>query len=224
MPPTPPPLTARWTSNSSILGAGTTLWRVHRRTRPATVFKPIVSDGHFGGGRFDSTAEDPYPFVYAGFRSETALLETLVRSIPFDARGVRYLRRAALSELAISAVRTTMDLTLIALLSTADLAASCQDEWLIHAGPPEYPQTRRWGHWLRERAPWGQGLIWPSRRDVGQPTAILFGDRIGSGALTPVPGTAVCLDGADGAGWLNSTLAPYRIQVKPPQPRRRATG
>jgi hypothetical protein len=199
--------------------SGTRLWRVYRRTRAATAFKPVPADRHFGGGRFDGTPDAPYAYFYAALNPETALLEALVRSIPFNHRGVRYLRRAALAELSVSAVETTADLKLISLLTTADLAASCQDEWLVQADPPEYPQTRRWGHWLREQAPWGQGLIWPSRRDIGRSTVVLFGDRTPPGLLTPVAGTTVDLDDADGARWLNATLAPYRVQVKPPRKR-----
>jgi hypothetical protein len=217
MPSAPPPLNTRSASTRLALSAGTVLWRVHRRTRPATAFNPNISDGVFGGGRFDSTAEDPFPFLYVAMRPETALLETLVRSIPFDARGVRYIRRAALTELCVSALETTVDLTFISLLSSADLAASCQDEWLISAEPRDYPQTRRWGHWLRGRAPWSQGLVWPSRRDVGQRTAVLFGDRVPPEALGPVAASRTDLDGIDGAKWLNHTLSPFRIQVKPPR-------
>ncbi|HEU5030426.1 MAG TPA: RES family NAD+ phosphorylase [Spirillospora sp.] len=219
MPPAPPPVTARSTPTATVLEAGTRLWRVHRRTRAATDFKAVPSDGQFGGGRFDGTRDDPYPFWYAALHAETALLEALVRGIPFDHRGVRYLRRAALAELAISAVDVAADLKLISLLTTADLAASCQDEWLIHADPPQYPQTRRWGHWLRERAPWGQGLVWPSRRDIGRPTTLLFGDRVPAEALASVPEATVALDDAAGARWLNERLAPYRVQVKAPRAR-----
>jgi RES domain len=224
VPSTQPPTTSRWSSNRTVLPAGSTLWRVHRRTRSAADFKPVVSDRHFGGGRFDSTPDDPYPFLYVALRQETALLETLVRGIPFDSRGLRYLRRAALSGLCISAVETTTELTLISLLSAADLAASCQDEWLVHADPSEYAKTRRWGHWLRTRSPWGQGLIWQSRRDLGEPTSMLFGDRAGPAPLLPVPGSAIDLDGVDGAAWLNNVLGPYRIQVKAPQTRGRSAG
>ncbi|MFE9102373.1 RES family NAD+ phosphorylase [Actinomadura geliboluensis] len=218
MPFTAPPTAARTTPNRAVLPAGTRLWRVHRGTRAPGDFKPVPADPHFGGGRFDSIpGDDEYPYLYAAPDPRTALLETLVRSIPFDDRGVRYLRRAALAGMVISAVESTSDLALISLLTSADLAAACQDEWLIHAEPHEYPQTRRWARWLRGHAPWGQGLLWPSRRDIGRPSAMLFGDRVDPGGLAPVPGPAVALDDAAGARWLNEQLAPYRIRVKPPR-------
>lgn len=218
MPFTAPPTAAKTTPNRTVLPAGTRLWRVHRGTRGPGDFKPVPADPHFGGGRFDSIpGDDEYPYLYAAPDPRTALLETLVRSIPFDDRGVRYLRRAALAGMVISAVESTSDLALISLLTSADLAAACQDEWLIHAEPHEYPQTRRWARWLRGHAPWGQGLLWPSRRDIGRPSAMLFGDRVDPGELAPVPGSTVALDDAAGARRLNEQLAPYRIRVKPPR-------
>ncbi|TDC70793.1 RES domain-containing protein [Actinomadura sp. GC306] len=217
MPPTPPPATAQVDPARAALPAGTVLWRVHRGTRSAETFNPVPADGQFGGGRFDATRDDPYPFLYAGFRPETALLESLVRSVPFNERGVRHLRRAALTGLVLSSVRTTADLDLISLRDSAELAAACQDEWLVTADPPEYPRTRRWGHWLRDRADWGQGLIWPSRRDLGNPAAVLFGDRTPPGLLKPGDEQPLPLDDAAGAAHLNALLAPFRIHVRPPR-------
>jgi hypothetical protein len=216
MPLAPPPSTANASPNSVLLGAGTRLWRVHKKSRNGADFKSVASDAHFGGGRFDSTASDPYPFLYAAPEQETALLETLVRSIPFSDKGQRLIRRAAIADYRISAFSSAQDLTMLSLLTTPDLAAACQDEWLVHASPPEYPQTRRWAEWLRFQAPWAQGFAWPSRRDLGRQTIVLFGDRCPGGALHFEPGSSVDLDDVDGAKWINTHLAPYRISVKPP--------
>lgn len=216
MPLAPPPATAAASPRPVMLAAGALLWRVHRQRRQAAAFKPVGSDAHFGGGRFDSTTGSPYPYLYAAFDQETALLETLVRGIPFDDRGRRLIRRATVAGYRMSAIRVTCDLKLMSLVSTRDLAAACQDEWLVHAGPAEYPQTRRWGQWLREQAPWAQGFRWPSRWHLGHDALILFGDRCPAGALAGVPGTAMDLDDRAGAAWLNERLAPYRIRIMPP--------
>jgi hypothetical protein len=199
-----------------VLAAGTWLWRVHNKTRSCSDFKSAGSDPHFGGGRFDGTTADPYPYLYAAAELQTALLETLVRGVPFNDRGSRLIRRAAITDCRISAFGLTQDLTLLSLLTTPDLAAACQDEWLVHASPADYPQTRRWAQWLRSQAPWAQGLAWPSRRDLGRSAVMLFGDRCPGGALQPEAGSAVDLDDAEGARWLNTHLGPYRISVKPP--------
>ena len=217
MPLASPPTTAKVSPRPMTLAAGTRLWRVHRKYRPCTDFKSVTSDPLFGGGRFDAVAGDPYPYLYAALATETALLETLVRAIPFDGRGHRSMRRAAIADCRISAFETARELSLIALLTAADLAAACQDEWLVQAEPSQCPQTRRWGRSLRSQAPWAQGLIWPSRRDPGQRTLVLFGDRRLDGALHPVAGAAVDPDDVNGAAWLNRRLAPYRIRVKPPR-------
>ena len=114
----------------------------------------------------------------------------------------------------ISALEATLDLPLISLLTTADLAAASQDEWLISASPSEYPQTRRWARWLRSQATWAQGFAWSSIRDLGRQSVVLFGDRCPPGALVTVPGAGFDLDDADGTAWLNERLAPYRISVR----------
>lgn len=217
MPPIPPLITGKASPRAVVLGAGTQLWRVHRKYRDGPAFKSVRSDPYFRGGRFDSTPDDPYSYLYAAPGEQTALLETLARGIPFNDRGERLIRRASIADYRISALKPVLDLTLISLLTTADLAAACQDEWLIYSPPSEYPQTRRWGQWLREQAAWAQGIVWPSGRDLGGRNLILFGDRCPAGVLRAAPGAAVDLDDADGARWLNKQLAPFRISVRPPR-------
>jgi hypothetical protein len=215
MPLVAPPATANVSLHMRQFAAGTTLWRVHPADYAVTAFKDVPSDALFGGGRFDATSADRYPFLYAAPDLDTALLETLVRSVPFDDRGGRMLRRVGLANLRTSALRVTRDLTLVSLLTAADLAAACQDEWLIQADPRDYPQTRRWGSWLRGRAGTADGLVWMSRRNIPQPSVVLFGDRCDNAvAVTGEP--AVALDTEDGIAWLNDRLAAYHIEVGPP--------
>lgn len=216
MPSVPPPDSGQVFPHRAVLPSGLALWRVHRQGRPVTAFKPVGADPLFGGGRFDATSADDYPYLYAAPEPPTALLETMVRAVPFDEKGRRLVRRAAVKGMRISALRAARDLRLVALRTHVDLAAVCQDEWLVHADPPSYPQTRRWGHWLRAKAPWADGFIWPSRRDLGRESVVLFGDRCAAGELREVPGSALDLDDAAGARWLNKCLEPYRISVRPP--------
>jgi RES domain len=216
VPSVPPPASGQALPQRTVVPAGTLLWRVHKQGRPVTTFNPAGADPLFGGGRFDATSVDTYPFLYAAAEQQTALLETLVRGIPFDNKGKRYIRRVAIKGTRITALRPSRDLTLVALRTHADLAAVCQDEWLVHADPPDYPQTRHWGHWLRAQAPWADGFIWPSRRDLGRESLILFGDRCDPWELEEVPGSAIDLDDRDGAQWLNQCLTAYRISIRPP--------
>lgn len=199
-----------------MLPAGARLWRVHQKGWPGSAFNTVGSDPHFGGGRFDGTQDDPYPYLYAAPETQTALLETLARGLPFNDKGERLIRRAATVGYCISAFEPAKSLTLISLQTTAHLAAACQDEWLIHCPAAEYAQTRRWGQWLRSQATWAQGFIWPSDRNLGGQNLVLFGDRCLNAALGVVPDTELDLDDADGARWLNSQLAPFRISVRPP--------
>jgi hypothetical protein len=218
MPPARPPVTAKASPVATSVPAGTVLWRVHRRSRSSCQFKELKTDQVFGGGRFDSTENDLYGFLYAATDPDTALLETLVRGIPFDDDGWRRIRRVTVAKQRLSPLVTARDLTLVSLLTAADLAAVRQDEWLIQADPPAYPQTRRWGHWLRSQADWADGFVWPSRRNPGHQAFVLFHDRCHDDSLRETgPGRAIDLDDAAGAGWLNAQLASYRVWVSCPR-------
>ncbi|MFD0488083.1 RES family NAD+ phosphorylase [Saccharopolyspora spinosporotrichia] len=148
------------------LPADAELWRVHSGEFDATSFRPGPSDDHFGGGRFDGTERDPYPVYYAALQPPTALMEYLARDLRYRDNGGRLVSRGKVNGRRISSVRTTRPLALVSLLSGPDLAAVAQDGWLIQSD--EYGKTRRWASWIREQARWADGLIWRSRRDIGE--------------------------------------------------------
>ena len=217
MPFQAPPRRYRGTPLRRVLPATTRLHRVHRRIREATAFSPVVADTLFGGGRFDPTDGEEHAYFYASLTERTALAEVLLRGLPFNDRGTRVIPRAAVKGRRLSGVDVTEDLSLLALTTTAELAAVGQDEWLVQAEPRDYGQTRGWARWLREQAPWAQGLIWSSRRDLGRHTMVLFGDRCLPDILKPAPLPPVDLDDGPGATWLNDTLADFRASVLPPR-------
>jgi hypothetical protein len=221
VPSVPPPFGITASPDVMSLDVGAVLWRVHRQDLAATEFNTVLSDDVFGGGRFDGTLADPYPFLYLATDRETALLETLARSIPFNHHGTRLVLRRTIARLRISAVRVIKPLTLISLMTAEDLASAYQDEWLVQADPAEYPQTRRWGNWLRSQEPSAQGIAWPSRRNIGHQAVVLFGDRCPN-VIEVIEGSSTDLDTAAGAVWFNKQLARHRIRVRPPSPPRGA--
>lgn len=166
------------------LPAGTVLFRIHPAGRPADAFNPAPSHRYYGGGRFDATADDRYPYLYAGESAGVAIAEALLRDLPFDETGVLQLPLARVRGRRISAVRTAAELTLVSLRSAADLAAVSQDPWLTTCGPASYAQSRHWAHWIRQQAPAAAGYAWMSRREPAQQAFVLFGDRVPPGAIT----------------------------------------
>jgi RES domain-containing protein len=224
MPRVPPPPRYQGTPCLHLLPAGTVLYRVHRRSWAASAFNALAADVLFGGGRFDPTADDSYPYLYAAFSERTALVEVLLRSVPFDERGTRILPRATVRDRRLSNILLTTKVNLLALATSPELAAVGQDEWLVHAGPRDYLQTREWAHWLRRQAPWAQGLIWPSKRDPGERAVILFGDRCRPGDLQLGDLQPVDLDDGHRVKWLNDMLADYRVTIQPPTDQQVATG
>jgi hypothetical protein len=219
-----PPEAYSGNPNRFVLRRGTCLWRVHKISRQPWAFKPSPSSTLFGGGRFDATPEDEYPFYYAGLDEETALAEALFRDLPADERGLRVIPRATVSGRRFAGLIATADLTLIRLMDGVDLAAIGQDAWLLTATGSEYAQTRGWAHWLRAKADWAHGLAWSSQRNLGGTAIILFGDRcattFGSDyehmLLHEVAPLAINLDDKAGVDWLNERLEPFRTAIVPP--------
>jgi len=181
----------------------------------AISFKDRPSDEVFGGGRFDATQADPYPFLYAASVPETAILESIARDLPFHSKHPRTIKRASVANLALSPILVSEPLTLISLMSGIDLASALQDGWLIQCGSHDYPQTRRWAKWLRQQVPAAQGIAWMSRWNVGSQSVILFGDRCDS-VLESASEPSIDLASEIGADWLNQRMRPYRTRIMPP--------
>ncbi len=207
------------------LPAGSFLWRVTKRPArtmpgPASPFRPPPADpGTYDArwsGRFDPTPECQYSYCYAAFDDLTAICEVLLRDVGFSGPE-RYLTKRDILGRQLSLLETRSPLWLVSLLDAADLAAACQDSWLVHADPGDYRITQRWAHWLRASiAPDNAspaGLIWPSKRAPGGRAVLLFGDRceelVHSSSFGERP-----LDGA-GLGWLNLRLSLLRTKVLP---------
>lgn len=217
MPPTLPPQALPGAPTRYVLPAGTTLWRVHRSGRPVHDFDaPRLVKG-FGGGRFDSTRPNGFPYLYCSPDAGTALAERFVRDLDFSVTATRMLPRRALQSRTASVCQTTTDLNLLSLASGPDLAAVGQDGWLLSARGPDLDLTRRWAAWLRDQARWAQGFVWQSGVDLPKPTMVLFGDTCGV-ALAPVDDMAYRLDDPDREGWLRYQLKPHRVVLDPVAP------
>ncbi|MDA3627824.1 RES family NAD+ phosphorylase [Saccharopolyspora oryzae] len=216
MPQASPPLQYAATPNRHAVPADTELFRIHERKRHAAEFKPAHVSFGSPGGRFDGTPDDPFSSYYAGLHTTTALAEVLLRNLGFDGDGQRLIRRQQIAGRRFSSVRTNRELTLVSLLTAPDLAAVAQDSWLVDAeGRDAYPHTRRWAAWIRSQAPWADGLIWPSKRDTGNPAVVLFGDRCADALEGAEPELQIDLDTPIGEAWLTRMLAPYRAAIAP---------
>ncbi|MFF4586710.1 RES family NAD+ phosphorylase [Streptomyces sp. NPDC001388] len=202
---------------TTVLPAGTRLWRCHRSNYPATGFKEAAAHTLFGGSRFDCTAEDPYPYLYATREPATALAEVLLRSMDFDpVLGSRLVPWAQAARYTLAEIVTTAELTLVSLRVEEDLAAVCQDSWLLDSEPDDYPRTRFWAQELRRQADKAQGLVWQSRRHRPREALALFGDRCGATPFAPEPLVSHDLGTLDGAQVANRLLAPLRAVIVPP--------
>jgi len=218
MPRNPLPSTCAGNPQRFILEAGTKLFRVHSEHFEAKSFNPTQADAHWGGGRFDATAEDSYSYLYAGEDSDCAVAEALLRDLTLEPSGRFLLPRIVLRGRKISVISPRSELELLCLRSGRDLAAVCQDAWLTTSDSSDYGMTRRWAHKIRGWVPWAQGFVWHSRRDPEKLSYIFFEDR---GAdvfeeLTdprfPAPDDNR-LDGGVGEIFLRQTLAGYNLTL-----------
>jgi hypothetical protein len=207
------------------LPAGSFLWRVTRQPGPAaggpvSPFRPLRDPADYDprkSGRFDPTPECEYSYCYAALDDLTALCEVLLRDVGFNAPS-RYLLKAEVIGRRLSLLETCAPLWLVSLADAADLAAACQDSWLIHTERPDYRITQRWAHWLRgSSAPDGNrpaGLMWRAKREPGGRAVLLFGDRCAKAVVCSSFGERL-LDDDAGLDWLNLRLALLRTRVRP---------
>ena len=216
MPRQPPPRRFDGKVATAHLAAGAVLSRVHRTDFDGVDFNPVGSDVLFGGGRFDSTDADPYPYLYAGEVDRTALAETLLRDLPANDRGARFLAKKYWRGRRLSRFELTRSLPVVSLVTGEDLGAIGQDTWLTTCDPADYPQTRAWAHWLRRIAPGAAGMIWLSKRQPGSLSACLFGDRCPPGSLVETDGplSVPCVFEEGGFDWLRANLAGFRVAIR----------
>lgn len=218
VPATPPATPAR-----VVLPAGTRLSRIHGIEFAVTAFNPNPADRHWGGGRFDGTDDDPYPFLYAGSDDEIAVCEALLRDLPLEPESGRFLPLAAVAGKALGRLVVKEDIALVGLRTGKELARLGQgDNWLSSAPAAEYGFTRRWGHAIRAWAPWAQGLVWPSRREPAKLAYVFFGDRFAPGqacleglAHEVLPSGQSRLDVDPGRAYLQTILVEYRVALAP---------
>jgi hypothetical protein len=225
MPNDIPPKGVRPQPQFFALPAGSFLWRVTRQASPAaggptSPFRQLPDPEDYDprwAGRFDPTPECPYPYCYAAFDDLTAICETLLRDVGFDSP-LRYLLKREVVGRRLAILETVQPLWLVSLLDAADLAAACQDSWLVHTEQANYRITQRWAHWLRDsEGPDGNGpagIMWPSKRQPSGRAVLLFGDRCRGDAVICSPFGERRLDDADGMAWLNLRLSLLRSQLR----------
>ncbi|GAA1499497.1 RES family NAD+ phosphorylase [Streptomyces synnematoformans] len=215
------PAAYRFRPHWEVLPAGTQLWRRHSSRFAPEEFKPFDPRDP-APGRFHGTAADPYPSLYAAQDPETALAETLLRSVDFDpVSGVRLVPWAWARGRSLSVLRTRCELKLVSLCTGTALAAVCQDSRLLESeGREHYEQTRGWARELRVQAPEAAGMVWDSKRNPSGRAMVLFGDRLpdlADGPLTPLSYRTIAdLGSPDGIKETNQLLEPLRAAIREP--------
>lgn len=213
MPEAPPPKHAEPGPFLVPLRVGTRVWRAHGAKYQDSLFNPNPQDPQFLDGRFSGMTPDRFPYCYLGLDPATALLEKYARSVPFNDHGWRVLRRPTLCGEILSQYEIVRELTVVGLRTSAELAAVCQDEWLVQADGHDHAKTRRWGQWIRAHCSEAHGLMWPSKRDLGRFAVVLFGDRCPDRALRLVESPVELLGPQEDR--IGALLKDYRLMIGP---------
>src|SRR5699024_1953458 len=213
-----PPVAPKGHPVEDSLVVGDLLYRVHKSEYDGDSYNPTLSHRYFAGGRFDPTVDDPYGQIYAARRVETVLAETLLADVEPDHRyGIRlpatkYIGRS------LSVLQVNQPLRLVSLRTAPALSALGQDSWLTQIDWSQYAQTRHWGHWIREVAPWCMGFVWMSRRDPAHEAYILFQARAPTGAIScakecETDSARVDFSTPSGRVELRSRLEPFGVEI-----------
>ncbi|AZL69187.1 MULTISPECIES: RES family NAD+ phosphorylase [Pseudomonas] len=164
-----------------ILPAGTLLHRVHQGRFGATEHNATGG----GNARFSpiSTAAGAIvPTLYAGSTFHCAVMETTFHDVSYSA-GLKTFQQKRLNGLKHSVICTARDLTLVDLSTKALRRLGIERQHLIDTPASEYGYTRSWAKALHQFMLEAQGLRWISRQDDQAEAYVLFGDRLGEGAL-----------------------------------------
>lgn len=163
------------------LAAGTLLHRVHQARFGATEHNATGS----GNARFSpirTAGGEVIPTLYAGSTFHCAAMETVFHDVSYSP-GMKTFQQQRLDGLKHSVVRIAQDLTLVDLSTKALRRLGIERQHLIDTPASEYGYTRSWAAAIHSYAPDLQGLRWVSRQDDQAVAYVLFGDRIGKGAL-----------------------------------------
>jgi hypothetical protein len=109
-------------------------------------------------------------------------METVFHDVPF-APGLKTFAKHRLEGQLHSVLTTTVALTLADLRNVPLRKLGVERKQLIDTEKDTYGQTRKWAAAIHAQHAHIQGLCWTSRQDDSAMAMMLFGDRLGTGAL-----------------------------------------
>ena len=167
---------------TTILRAGSVLWRVHSGRWKPTAWNDTPYANRKQHGRFDSPT-DAYWALYAANDERTTFAEALLRGDTVTG-ATRSLPHKAIEGVVLSQVHVRSDLTIVSLVGGTHLSRVGQDAWLTSCDENDYAITQRYASSIRDWAPDDvAGMVWVSKRDNTRRAYVLFSDRVSAGEL-----------------------------------------
>lgn len=200
-----------------LVQAGSAWWRIHGSAHDPVMFRDTGAElkradpvTYGEEGRFDCQAGE-YGYLYAGATKKSTIAEAFLRGPVTRNPTARFLRRARLAGRVLSRIELAQDLSFVDLRGAAGLGRIGQDAWLSACDEVDYPITQQWATALRRWAPHAAGFVWMSKRDNVHEAAILFSDRVPTGAIS---GTrARELDSGLGLSLVTKALAEFNVAL-----------
>jgi len=170
---------------TTVLNAGSPVWRVYRLQYGYDSFNPGIGDTRFAPL---ITKSGPVPTLYGGYDEVSALLESVLHDVHHSA-GERVIYEAVLRDLGLARVRVPADMQLVDLRNSALADRGLSRQQIVTTTAEHYPCTRQWAVWLHRTRHSGilcDGIVWHSRQselhqaDTLREVFMLFGDRVPS--------------------------------------------
>ncbi len=157
--PAPPADLASRSPLTFTVPAGTTLFRLHDRSKGPLFF------GRSGRNRFDAPAGS-FGVLYVAVDEHCAFIETFGQ-----ATGIRIVTRAELEQRSLSELKVMHPFTLIDLARSGGLARIGADGRLLTGS---HAVAQPWSAALRQHPVKPAGLLYPARHDVARYACALF--------------------------------------------------
>jgi hypothetical protein len=200
-----------------VVPAGSVWWRIHGDASAPLAFRDTGARAkradpttHGEEGRFDCQSGE-YGYLYVGETKKSTIAEALLRGPVVRDPTARFLRRAKLAGRVLSRIELAADLPLVDLCGAASLGRLGQDAWLTACDEIDYPVTQAWATALRRWGPKAAGFVWMSKRDNVHQAAVLFSDRVPTGALAGV--VVRPLESPLGASLMTKALAEFNVTI-----------
>ncbi|MDJ0354427.1 RES family NAD+ phosphorylase [Pseudarthrobacter sp. PH31-O2] len=188
-----------------ILDAGAVAVRVFSNGRKVNEF----NTGFGSRTRFAFFGDPFVPVLYAAQSEEVAVCETILHEKLPGQGSIRY---EDISRRVSAQVTMARDLRLASLMGDGLRVLGTEAKHVTATMSSQYPRTVRWAEAAHTAG--FDGVAWMSNRRNTDRAYMLFGDRVSSADLQPVPLSGRIYAAGDGFNWISDYLGSVGIEIE----------